>query len=94
MELFFLWRYVTCIAALGLSKDIDQRKPVNDKQKMYLELLNYFNSKGILIQNLDYDESKNTLVVKYTQGKKNEEIDVIEEMDLYIRGSLMQKFVK
>ena len=72
---------------LGLSKDIDQRKPINNKQKMYLELLNYFNSKGILIQNLNYDESENTLVVKYIQGKKNEEIDVIEEMDLYIRGT-------
>ncbi|MDA0900532.1 MAG: YjbH domain-containing protein, partial [Proteobacteria bacterium] len=73
--------------SLGLSKDIDQRKPVTDKQKLYLDLLNYFNSKGILIQNLDFDQDTNTLIVKYTQGKKNEEIDVIEEMDLYIRGN-------
>ncbi|MBL6693324.1 MAG: YjbH domain-containing protein [SAR86 cluster bacterium] len=72
---------------LGLVEDIDRRKPVTERQKMYLELLEYFNSKGILVQNLNYDLDSKTLVIKYTQGKKNEEIDVIEEMDLYIRGS-------
>lgn len=71
---------------LGLTKNIGDRREISPRSQFYLDILNFFNSRGILIQNLHLEDANSTLVVKYIQSLKNEELDVILEMETYLRA--------
>lgn len=54
---------------------------------VYLAMLRDINSNGIFVQKADYDESRKTLYVRFSQGIYNDENDARSVIESYIRSA-------